>query len=114
MKQVPSNSSINDKGGSNPANIIFKKILDLHRKSHHFSIKKTAPTTITNIEEKIQSVSKKSLEEAFVAYKAAGEKAGKMPHPNYFLKVVQRLESELDKSTNKEYINGHTNLGKSI
>src|SRR4030067_3497318 len=81
MKQVPSNSSINDKGGSNPANIIFKKILDLHRKSHHFSIKKTAPTTITNIEEKIQSVSKQSLEEAFVAYKAAGEKAGKMPHP---------------------------------
>lgn len=103
-----------DKGGSNPADVILKAILEIHRKSHHFSIKRNQPKVIQKIEEGIQSADKKNLELAYQAFKAATEKAGKAPHPNYFLKVVQRLENELDKGQDKPYINGNLNLGKSI
>lgn len=107
-------SNLSDKGGGNPADVILKAVLELHRKSHHFSIKKNQPKIIEKIEEAIKSASKKNLEAAYQAYKAALDKAGKAPHPNYFLKVVQRLETELDKKSGEPYINGNLNLGKSI
>jgi len=110
---MPRSNSL-DKGGRNPADVIIDKIFEIHRKSHHFSIKKTQPKIYEKIKEEIKSASKKNLEEAFMAYKASADKAGKAPHPNYFLKVVQRLEKELDNKGQEPYINGNLNLGKSI
>lgn len=104
----------NDKGGGHPADIIINKVFEIHRKSHHFSIRKTQPKIYEKIKEEVKSASRKSLEEAFIAFKASAEKAGKAPHPNYFLKVVQRLEKELDNKGQEPYINGNLNLGKSI
>lgn len=112
--RMPRSNSTIDKGGSNPADVILNAVLELHRKSNHFSMKKTQPKVVERIKEAIQSASKKNLEEAYSAYKAALDKAGKAPHPNYFLKVVQRIEKDLDNKSGEPYINGHLNLGKSI
>ena len=114
MTTLPSKSNI-DKGGSNPADIITK-LLEMHRKSHHFSIKKTQPKVFESLTAAAMSIPYKHLASALDVYAAKTKELGKSPHPNYFLKVASRLNDggELGKNDKLPYIREHKNLGKSI
>lgn len=109
-----SNSDKIDKGGSNPADVI-KEMFDAHRKSHHFCMKKTQPKVVVALEEQALLIPIKFLKASLEVFKTKTKELGKSPHPNYFLKVAQRLYDEsLGKSDKDSYIKTNTNLGKSI
>jgi len=114
MTQPRSKSKNIDKGGVTPADVI-KEMLDIHRKSHHFSISKTQPKIMVNIEVAVLSIPIKHLKAALEIFKTKTDELGKSPHPNYFLKVANRLYDEsLGKAVKDSYIKNNTNLGKSI
>lgn len=110
----PRSNLLTDKGGVTPADVL-KEMLNTHRKSHHFSMKKTQPKVIATLEEQALLIPIKFLKESLEVFKSSTIKLGKSPHPNYFLKVAQRLYDEsLGKPKKDPYIRTNTNLGKSI
>ena len=70
---------------------------------------------MVNLEVAILSIPIKHLKESLEVFKIKTKELGKSPHPNYFLKVAQRLYDEsLGKTKKDPYIRTNTNLGKSI
>jgi len=102
---------------------IVKKVFELHRKAHHYSLEKNQPGLQKVIAKKINFINRQFVEEAFKYYKEYGKdnpKGSKRPHPNYFVAICKRLYYEdLDKFRYNSYNTGseyskNTNLGKGI
>lgn len=74
---------------------ILEKVFDSHRKSHHYSIRKTKPELYVNIENHISRLSINIIKEALDIYENSLNKTdNKRPHPNYFLAVCRRLSED--------------------
>ncbi len=99
---------------------IVKKVFELHRKAHHYSLEKNQPGIEKTIAKKVNYISREFVEEALKLYEESGKTLGKKPHPNYFVAIAQRLHHEdLDKYSWNSYNRGsqyskNTNLGKGI
>jgi hypothetical protein len=114
MKADHSNLPAINKGGRNPADVI-KEVLEIHRKSHHFSIKQTQPNVMVKLAAVALSIPLNHLEKSLTIFKTKTKDLGKSPHPNYFIAVANRLYNEgIGKATELHYIREHKNLGKSI
>lgn len=82
-----------DSGGDHAT--ILSKVFDMHRRSHHYSIRKTRPELYGKILSEIEKVSQNIVSEALHVYENSLNKTdNKKPHPNYFLAVCRRLKEE--------------------
>lgn len=92
MKML-SNKDKLESGGVLTHASILSKVFELHRKSHHYSIRKTRPELYENILKEISNISIKIVEESLSIYENSLNKTdNKRPHPNYFLAVCRRLK----------------------
>lgn len=83
---------------TNPAELL-NKVYDLHRRSHHYSLKVTQEKIyIMNLAE-VQKYDILVVQEAFELYEEQGKPR---PHPNYFMAICRRLAKEEQKKIDSE------------
>jgi hypothetical protein len=93
------------------ANHILEKVYDMHRRSSHYSVKKTQEKIyIMNLAE-VEKYHIFVVEEAFKIYK---EKGQPRPHPNYFMAICRRLNKEFKETGNFEETEPKQIWGKTI
>lgn len=68
---------------------IINDVFESHRKCYHYSIKKRNPLLYETIMKETKKVPLDILIKSYHIYKEFKQKNDKLPHPNYFLKVVK-------------------------
>ena len=75
---------------------IVRGVFELHRKAHHYSIRKQRPELFEKINKGILEIPLTICKESFIIYAKAKNKTDeKIPHPNYFLAVCRRLHQDM-------------------
>lgn len=85
-------------GGVTPATIL-EEVYELHRRSHHFSLKKNNPQIYGMNLAEIEKFSILVAQEAYKVYKEVKQDDKKRPHPNYFMSVCRRLAKTIPSET---------------
>lgn len=107
-------SNSEDVGGVFRHAPVLNEVFELHRKSHHFSLKKKKPELFDTLARKIDHIPASIIREAYGLYLAAPA-SPKRPHPNYFIAIAMRLYGkEVDKKQKTSYIEKPIIFGKSI
>ena len=97
-------------GPSGPIHYL-EKVYDMHRRSAHYSVKKTQEKIyIMNVAE-VEKYHILVVEEAFKIYKAKGQPR---PHPNYFMAICRRLNKDFVEKGNFEETEPKQIWGKTI
>lgn len=105
MQKMKTSSKVIDESVFRHADIL-NKVFELHRKSNHFSIKKTKPELFNSLARKIEHIPSPVIREAYGIYLNAPA-SPKRPHPNYFVAIANRLHQEdVDKNSKTSYIEG--------
>ena len=73
---------------------ITDMVYDIHRRSHHYSLKKRAPEAYEELLRQIIIIPIAIVQQAFDIYSSSKPKDEKVPHPNYFLAICKRLQKE--------------------
>lgn len=95
-----SSKEVND-GVGLTADAIVSMVFEAHRKSHHFSLRKLNPELYGRVLTACSKAPLKIAQESYKIYKEAKNKTdNKIPHPNYFVAVVNRL-TEVDGKISK-------------
>ncbi len=73
---------------------IIHKVLEVHRKSTHYSLKRIADQMIA----KCKDISREIMQESCEAYITKTEMSGKAPHPNYFIAICVQKHARSEKA----------------
>lgn len=79
---------------------ITDMVYDIHRRSHHYSLKKRAPESYEALLRQINDIPIAIVQQAFDIYSSSKPNDDKVPHPNYFLAICKRLQKEQTKKEN--------------
>ncbi len=81
--------AVKNESAASSRGTIIDDVFELHRKSNHYSIKKRNPALYENIIKETKNIPLDILKKSYDIYKGVKQENGKIPHPNYFLKVVK-------------------------
>jgi len=102
---MKTSSKTSDEGVFRHAQVL-NDVFDLHRRSHHYSLKKQKPELFDSLARKIEHISSPIIKEAYGIYLNAPV-LPKRPHPSYFVAIAIRIhQGEVDKNNKSSYIEG--------
>lgn len=104
--------AVKGESGASLRATIIDEVFELHRRSYHYSIKKRNPKLYENIISETKNIPLDILQKSYDIYKGVKQDNGKVPHPNYFLKVA--LGSIIQKREEGNIPETKTQWGKTI
>jgi len=83
-----------DNGAALTSDAVVDMVFELHRKSHHYSLRKLNPELYARILTGCSKVPLKIVLESYKIYKDTENKTdNKIPHPNYFMAICKRMHA---------------------